>query len=614
MRYKKILIVDFDANSLDTLSEFLKEEGFQVIKAKDGQSGLEKFESERPDLLILEPMIPKIHGFDLCKNIANDSGKETPIIFTTEFYGEEQCKKEASRPSTLTAFFRKPYKKEELLSSVFDLLKQREKKKFSPLKTKQPEKQMKPADRIQNDLLEQELTPKPELSREKKKSVIPDEINKMLQDTLSEFGLDAGEVNPVIPEKTEREEIEEKTQAEEEQVVSEPKKMEMIKIEEEDEDENEEEIEKEEVFKAKEKTEDREEMEIEEEAQAAEEVKTEAVLDEDELFRRSKAVLFTEFHEEPKRLSFSLKPILENLLSKVKSLKKNYIKIPAPRVVLPLALAVLIAGSAAFYLLRPKKMDTPPKENTALNVSGSHQDLSQLQSAELPSSILATEKKSQEDTVPGIAKENTLDKQIPEETTKTDAETEFPAKTEEKPLAEAETAPAQKKESSPPPEETEPLVSESMDFLKIKEYPQEEPQSSRIQTEEINPPLSVPLQMEELEESLNKPADTAEKTIKTGDLVALNMVDTPPILIRRVQPKYPPVALSQKIEYQVLMNALISESGEVIKTMIIRGEKESYGFNQATEEAIRQWRFRPAAKDGIKVKVWKPILITFKKK
>jgi len=616
MRYKKILIVDFDANSLDTLSEFLKEEGFQVIEANDGQSGLEKFESERPDLLILEPMIPKIHGFDLCKNIANDSGKETPIIFTTEFYGEEQCKKEASRPSTLTAFFRKPYKKEELLSSVFDLLKQREKKKFPPLKTKQPEKQMKPADRIQNDLLEQELTPKPELSREKKKSVIPDEINKMLQDTLSEFGLDAGEVKTVIPEKAEREEIEEKTQAEEEQVASEPKKMEMIKIEEEDEDENEEEIEKEEVFKTKEKTEDREEIEIKEEAQAVKEVKTEAVLDEDELFRRSKAVLFTEFHEEPKRLSFSLKPILENLLSKVKSLKKIYIKIPAPQVVLPLALAVLIAGSAAFYLLRPKKMDTPPKENTALNVSGSHQDSSRLQSAEFPSSILATEKKSQEDSAPEAAQENTVDKQIPEETTKTDAETEFPAKTEEKPLAEAESAPAQKKESSPPPVETEPLVSESMDFLKIKEYPQEEPQSSRIQTEEINPPLSVtnPPQMKKKKESLNKPTDTAEKTIKTGDLIALDMVDTPPILIRRVQPKYPPVALSQEIEYQVLMNALISESGEVIKTMIIRGEKESYGFNQATEEAIRQWRFRPAAKDGIKVKVWKSILITFKKK
>lgn len=612
MRYKKILIVDFDANSLDTLSEFLREEGFQVIKAKDGQSGLEKFESERPDLLILEPMIPKIHGFDLCKNIANDSGKETPIIFTTEFYGEEQCKKEASRPSTLTAFFRKPYRKEEILSSVFDLLKQREKKNFSPLKTKQPEKQMKPADSIQNDLLEQDLTQNPGLSREKKKSAIPDEINKMLQDTLSEFGLDAGEVKTAIPEKEEKKEIKRKTQVEEEPVISEPKKMEMIEAEE-DEDENEEEIEKEEIFKAEEKTEEREEMEIEE-AQEAEKVKTEAVLDEDELFRRSKAVLFTEFHEEPKRLSFSLKLILENLLSKVKSLKKFHIKIPALRVVIPLALAALIAGSAAFYLLQPKKMEIPPEEKAAMNVPGSQQDSSQLHSAEHPSSILATEKKRQEDSAPEAAQKNTVDKQMPEKTAKADTKIQPPAQTEEKPSAEPETVPAQKKESSPPPVEAEPMISESMDFLKIQENPQVQQQSAAVQTKETNPLSAVPLQMEKLEEDLKKPTDTMEKTIKTGDLVALDMVDTPPILIRRVQPKYPPVALSQAIECQVLVNALISETGEVTKTMIIRGEKESYGFNQASEEAVKQWRFRPAIKDSIKVKVWKPILITFKKK
>jgi TonB family protein len=603
MRYKKILIVDFDANSLDTLSEFLKEEGFQVIKAKDGQSGLEKFESERPDLLILEPMIPKIHGFDLCKNIANDSGKETPVIFTTEFYGEEQCKKEASRPSTLTAFFRKPYRKEELLSSVLDLLKQREKKNFSPSKTKQPEKQMKTADSIQNDLFEQNLTQKPGLSREKKKSVIPDEINKMLQDTLSEFGLNAGKVKTVIPEKAERKETKEKTQVEEEPVVSEPKKMEMIETEE---NKNEEKIEIEEAFKAEEKTENREEMEIKE-AQAEEEVKTEALLDEDELFRRSKAVLFTEFHEEPKKLSFSLKLFLENLLS---SLKKVPMKIPAPRIVLPLAFATLIAGTVAFYLLQPN----PPTEKATLNVPGSQQDSSQLQSAELPSSILATETKSQEDSAPEAAKENTVDKQMPEKTTRADTKIQPPTQTEEKPSAEPETVPAQKKESSPPPVEAEPLISESMDIVEIKENPQVQQRSAAVQAKETNLPLAVPLQQEKLEEDQEKPADTVEKTIKTGDLVALDTVDTPPILIRRVQPRYPPVALTQAIECQVLVNALISETGEVIKTMIIRGEKESYGFNQASEEAVKQWRFRPAIKDSIKVKVWKPILITFKKK
>ena len=613
MRDKKIFIVDFDTNSLNSLSAFLQEEGFQVIKAKDGQSGLDKFESERPDLIILEPMIPKIHGFDLCKKIADDSTKEIPVIFTTEFYGEEQCKRETSRHSNLTAFFKKPYRNEDVLSSVFDLLKEKEKKRVSTLKTKQPEKQMKPADPTQNELLEQEFIPKPELSGKKKKSEMPDDINRILQDTLTEFGLDAGKKKAVAPEKLKRVEIEEKKTAEKERVSLEPREM-KIREEEKKEVEIKAEVEKEEeiekkVLKTKAITEDKEEMEIKEEVKAQDEVKTEAVLDEEELFRRSKSALFTEFPEEPKGFSFSLKPLLENMLSKAKSLKKFHIKIPAPRVVLPLAFAALIAGGAAFYFLRPKNVDRFPKGTSASNISSPQQDSSRLQLAELPSSILAIEKKSQEDSAPGTAQENKVEKQI-------QAETQSPTKTEEKPLTRAETAPAQKEAPPSPPVVTEPLVSESADFLKIQENPQEESKSSTIQTEEIKPPLSVdnPQQIKKQEESQNMPADTAEKPIKTGDLVALNMVDTPPILIRRVQPKYPPVALNQNIEDKVLMNTLISEGGEVIETRIIRGEKVNYGFNQATEEAVRQWRFRPAIKDGVKVKVWKPILITFKKK
>ena len=621
MRDKKIFIVDFDTNSLNSLSAFLQEEGFQVIKAKDGQSGLDKFESERPDLIIMEPMIPKLHGFDLCKKIANDSTKEIPVIFTTEFYGEEQCKRETSRHSNLTAFFKKPYRNEDVLSSVFDLLKEKEKKRVSTLKTKQPEKQMKPDDLTQNELLGQEFIPKPELSGKKKKSETPDDINRILQDTLTEFGLDAGKKKAVAPEKLKRAEIEEKKIAEKERVSLEPREMKIREEEEKKEVEIKVEVEKEEeiekkVLKTKTITEDKEEMEIKEDVKAQDEVKTEAVLDEEELFRRSKSALFTEFPEETKGFSFSMKPLLENMLSKAKSLKKFHIKIPAPRVVLPLAFAALIAGGTAFYFLRPKNVDRFPKGTITSNIPSSQQDSSRLQLAELPSSTLAIEKKSQEDSAPGTAQENKVEKQIQEETTKVEAETQSPPKTEEKPLAKAETAPAQKEASPPPPVVTEPLVSESADFLKIQETPQEESKSSTIQTEEIKPPLSVdnPQQIKKQEESQNMPADTAEKSIKPGDLVALNMVDTPPILLRRVQPKYPPVALNQNIEDKVLINALISEEGEVIETRIIRGEKGVHGFNQASEEALRQWRFRPAIKDGVKVKVWKPILITFKKK
>jgi TonB family protein len=572
MKDKKILIVDFDANSLDTLSEFLEDEGFQIVKAKDGQSGLEKFESERPDLLILEPMIPKLHGFDLCKNIANDSGKRTPVIFTTEFYGEEQCKREASRASNLTAFFRKPYRKEDVLSSALNLLKEGEKKRVF-------------SDQTQKDLAEREVTPKKEPLEQKKASELPDDIDKMLQNTISEFGLDIGTEKETVPDKQDREKIEKEKKAEQEQIDSESKEFEKK--------EDEEEKGKEE----KEKT----------ETAAAEEVKG-AALDDEELFRRSKSVLFTEFSEEPK--GFSLKPYLENLLSKLKSLRKIQIRIPALRIILPLGFAALIAGGATIYFLRPKHVDSSPKVRSVLS---HQQDSNRLPLVELPSSILAKEEKTQENTVSDSTEINTTDASIPKETNKDETATEPTIQTETKPLKAPETKPAPKKAPLPPPAESEPMLSESSDFLKIQENPQEEPKTEEVRSEKMSLPVAFDNKPEEKkqDQSLNTPE---EKKFNRGDLVALSMVNTPPILIRRVQPKYPPLALSQGFEDQVLINALISETGEVTKTMIIRGERESYGFNQAAEEAVRQWRFRPAVKNSAKVKVWKPILIKFKKK
>lgn len=100
--------------------------------------------------------------------------------------------------------------------------------------------------------------------------------------------------------------------------------------------------------------------------------------------------------------------------------------------------------------------------------------------------------------------------------------------------------------------------------------------------------------------------------IKEGDLVPLEMVDTPPALIKKIEPVYPPSARSLKIEGTVMINVLISEKGDVVKTEIIRGMQEEYWFNQATQRAVRAWKFRPATVNGNKVKVWMPFAIQFK--
>ena len=122
MRNEKILVVEFEENSLNTLLQTLQTEGFQVVTAKDGHEGLLKFESENPDLVILEPMLLKLHGFDLCRKISKDSNKKTPVIITTGFYKGEHYKSEAIETFGAAAFFEKPYKNEDLMTTIHELL------------------------------------------------------------------------------------------------------------------------------------------------------------------------------------------------------------------------------------------------------------------------------------------------------------------------------------------------------------------------------------------------------------------------------------------------------------------------------------------------------------
>jgi TonB family protein len=84
-----------------------------------------------------------------------------------------------------------------------------------------------------------------------------------------------------------------------------------------------------------------------------------------------------------------------------------------------------------------------------------------------------------------------------------------------------------------------------------------------------------------------------------GDLVPLTQVDSEPEPIKKVQPEYPPSAMAFNVQGQLVVNTLISENGDVLKTIIIRRIKNSRGLNESGEKAIQQWKFKPAIKDGL---------------
>jgi TonB family protein len=109
------------------------------------------------------------------------------------------------------------------------------------------------------------------------------------------------------------------------------------------------------------------------------------------------------------------------------------------------------------------------------------------------------------------------------------------------------------------------------------------------------------------------PPDLNIDELKEGDLVPLDLVDTQPVLIKKIPAVYPAYARSIGIEGTVIINALISEKGDVIETEIIQGIKNAVGFDQSALKAVRQWKFEPASVKGIKVKVWIQVAVEFKR-
>lgn len=82
----KVLVVDDDRVLADVVAFTLRREGHEVIKAYDGASGLERWESEQPGLVILDVNMPKMDGFEVCRRIREKA--DTPIILLT-VRGEE---------------------------------------------------------------------------------------------------------------------------------------------------------------------------------------------------------------------------------------------------------------------------------------------------------------------------------------------------------------------------------------------------------------------------------------------------------------------------------------------------------------------------------------------
>ncbi|MET0005249.1 MAG: two-component system response regulator [gamma proteobacterium symbiont of Ctena orbiculata] len=122
---KTILIVDDEPNIVLSVEYLMKREGYQVMTASDGQVAIEMIADTRPDLLILDVMMPRKNGFEVCREIRADPAlSELPILMLSAKGREAEIKKGISLGAD--AYITKPFSTHDLVDKVNQLLQSRE--------------------------------------------------------------------------------------------------------------------------------------------------------------------------------------------------------------------------------------------------------------------------------------------------------------------------------------------------------------------------------------------------------------------------------------------------------------------------------------------------------
>lgn len=117
MTRKKILLVDDSATTLMMEQMVLRAQPYNIVTAKNGCEAIERAAAEKPDLILLDVVMPEMNGFEACRRIRqHPSTKTTPIIMVTT-RGEEQSV-ETGFESGCNDYITKPINGAELLTKV----------------------------------------------------------------------------------------------------------------------------------------------------------------------------------------------------------------------------------------------------------------------------------------------------------------------------------------------------------------------------------------------------------------------------------------------------------------------------------------------------------------
>lgn len=117
----KILIADDEPNILISLEYLMKREGYEVHLARDGQEAMDLLREQRPRLLLLDVMMPKKTGFEVCQELrADEALKDTLVLMLTAKGRETDVVKGLALGAN--AYMTKPFSTRELVQKVAEML------------------------------------------------------------------------------------------------------------------------------------------------------------------------------------------------------------------------------------------------------------------------------------------------------------------------------------------------------------------------------------------------------------------------------------------------------------------------------------------------------------
>ncbi|HPZ10139.1 MAG TPA: response regulator [Candidatus Eremiobacteraeota bacterium] len=121
MSQKKILLVDDEPNIIKSLNYVLQKKGFAVLCASNGEEAIDRIRSFKPDIVLLDIMMPKKNGYDVCEEIRKEDNFKNLYIIMLTARGQS-IDKEKGLHAGANEYMTKPFSPGQILQKIEDIL------------------------------------------------------------------------------------------------------------------------------------------------------------------------------------------------------------------------------------------------------------------------------------------------------------------------------------------------------------------------------------------------------------------------------------------------------------------------------------------------------------